>query len=309
MKVLCSKCKRETKAPVYNYNLRKFQPETMRRNSITSIIGKRECGTTTLIHDLASNFNIHHGVKACICACPTASGRETYSKIMDESDIYSHYTSQNFDDIRRRQDIIQNNNVTNKNLLVISDESNFSKVDGDGSFQWLFYNGVVSNTTTILALQYAPELKPEYRRQIDYVFMFKEKTNVSNKKKLYENYAGMFPTFEVFCKVLDTCTENYDCLVIDNNSNSDRVEDCVFWYRANINPVPVKFNKSTTAEDEAEEDLVVVTKMEAEATAQPYKIPSPRGLMSLVAIGASDLRLAGQSLAAEAEVQTTTRSI
>ena len=44
----------------------------------------------------------------------------------------------------------------------------------------------------------------------------------------------MFPTFEAFCSVLDSCTENYECLVIDNNTRSKQLEDRVFWYRAEL---------------------------------------------------------------------------
>jgi hypothetical protein len=28
------------------------------------------------------------------------------------------------------------------------------------------------------------------------------------------------------------CTENYECLVLDNTSKSNRIEDCVFFYKA-----------------------------------------------------------------------------
>jgi hypothetical protein len=44
----------------------------------------------------------------------------------------------------------------------------------------------------------------------------------------------MFPTFEVFSQVMDQCTENFECLVIDNTSNSNKLEDCVFWYKGDI---------------------------------------------------------------------------
>ena len=54
----------------------------------------------------------------------------------------------------------------------------------------------------------------------------------SNRKRIYEHYAGMFPTFEMFCQVMDQCTENYECLVVNNNSKSNRLQDQVFWYKA-----------------------------------------------------------------------------
>jgi hypothetical protein len=39
---------------------------------------------------------------------------------------------------------------------------------------------------------------------------------MTNRKILYDNYAGMFATFDDFCQVMDQCTNNYECLVIDN---------------------------------------------------------------------------------------------
>jgi hypothetical protein len=31
---------------------------------------------------------------------------------------------------------------------------------------------------------------------------------------------------------MDQCTENYECLVINNNSKSNKLTDQIFWYKA-----------------------------------------------------------------------------
>jgi hypothetical protein len=31
---------------------------------------------------------------------------------------------------------------------------------------------------------------------------------------------------------MNSCTEGYDCMVLDNTSRSNKIEDCIFWYRA-----------------------------------------------------------------------------
>ena len=59
---------------------------------------------------------------------------------------------------------------------------------------------------------------------------------MQNRRRLYDSYAGMFRTFEVFCQVMDQCTENYECLVINNNAKSNKIEDQVFWYKADKHP-------------------------------------------------------------------------
>ena len=32
---------------------------------------------------------------------------------------------------------------------------------------------------------------------------------------------------------MDQCTENFECIVINNNAKSNKLEDQVFWYKAN----------------------------------------------------------------------------
>ena len=83
----------------------------------------------------------------------------------------------------------------------------------------------------IITMQYPLGIPPALRTNVDYVFILRENVR-SNRKRIFENYASMFPSFEAFCSVLDSCTENYECLVIDNNSKSNRLQDQIFWYRA-----------------------------------------------------------------------------
>jgi hypothetical protein len=42
----------------------------------------------------------------------------------------------------------------------------------------------------------------------------------------------MFPSFDVFCQVMDQTTSDFECLVVHNNSKSNKLEDQVFWYKA-----------------------------------------------------------------------------
>jgi hypothetical protein len=99
------------------------------------------------------------------------------------------------------------------------------------------------------------------------VFLCRE-NYVSNRKRLYEHYAGMFPTFEIFCQVMNQCTENYEVLVINNLIKSNRIEDCIFWYKADTHP-PFKIgapefwqfhtNNYSEGGDEEEDDLDINT--------------------------------------------------
>ena len=105
------------------------------------------------------------------------------------------------------------------------------------------------------------------RTQIDYCFILRE-TIVSNRKRLYEHYAGMFPSFEIFSQVMDQCTENFECLVIDNTSKSNSITEQCFWYKAD-NHTPFKlgapefwqYHSQNYGENDEEEDEVDIAQV------------------------------------------------
>ena len=89
----------------------------------------------------------------------------------------------------------------------------------------------MENHAWLLLWQYPLGVPPNLRTNIDYTFILRE-PYIANRKRIYENFAGMFPTFESFCQVMDQCTENYECLVVSNNAKSNKLEEQIFWYKA-----------------------------------------------------------------------------
>ena len=87
----------------------------------------------------------------------------------------------------------------------------------------------------IITMQYPLGIPPNLRTNIDYVFILRE-PYATNRKRIWENYASMFPTFESFNSVMDQTTENYECLVINNNAKSNKLNDQIFWYKAEPRP-------------------------------------------------------------------------
>jgi hypothetical protein len=96
-------------------------------------------------------------------------------------------------------------------------------------------NGRHYKSLFIITMQYPLGIPPNLRTNIDYVFILRENI-VSNRRRIYEQFAGMFSSFDMFCQVMDQCTENYECLVVHNASKSNRIEDQVFWYKADSHP-------------------------------------------------------------------------
>lgn len=107
----------------------------------------------------------------------------------------------------------------------------------DPVFQAYYKNGRHWRMIHILSLQYCLDILPSIRTNIDYTFILRE-TNQKNRKALYENYAGNIETFAQFNELMDVLTEDYTALVINNRSKTNKLEDCVFWYKADPSKIP-----------------------------------------------------------------------
>ena len=105
----------------------------------------------------------------------------------------------------------------------------------DKNIRSLFMNGRWLKVFFIITMQYPLGIPPNLRTNIDYVFILRE-PYMTNRKRIWENYASMFPTLESFCSVMDQTTENYECLVINNNAKSNKLHDQIFWYKAETRP-------------------------------------------------------------------------
>jgi hypothetical protein len=62
----------------------------------------------------------------------------------------------------------------------------------------IFMNGRHFKILFLITMQYPLGIPPNLRSNIDYVFILRDNT-VGNRKRIYENYAGMFPNFDIFC--------------------------------------------------------------------------------------------------------------
>ena len=80
------------------------------------------------------------------------------------------------------------------------------------------------------------------RTNIDYVFTMRE-TILVNRQKLHKYYFGQYRTFPEFDRVMQACTQNYKCLVLDGTVASTDASDNVMWYKAATELPPFRLCK------------------------------------------------------------------
>jgi len=220
--------------------LKKFDMNMIKDDKVILFIGKRNTGKSILVLDYLYG---HQGYPIGTVISPTDDFNCTYRPHVPSIFIHDEYTPELMEQILTRQKNICRNcksdpkyaGVDPRTFVVLDDcLADSTEWVKDKNIRWIFMNGRHAHVTFILTMQYCMGITPSLRTNVDYIFICKE-PKIGNQKRLYEHYAGMFPCFEMFRVALNRCTKDRGCLVIDNSSNSDKLEDQVFWYRANIN--------------------------------------------------------------------------
>ena len=221
-----------------NLELRKFDINEIKDDKVVVLIGKRDTGKSFLCRDILYH---HAGIPVGQVISGTEGANQFYSKIVPKLFIHGEFTSDIVQNMLKRQKLMIDrinkgeDSLDPRAFLILDDclyDNTWAK---DKYMRSVFMNGRHYKLLFLLTMQYALGIPPNLRTNIDYVFILRE-NYVSNRKRLYEHYAGMFPNFEMFCQVMDQCTENYECLVINNNAKSNKLTDQVFWYKAEPRP-------------------------------------------------------------------------
>lgn len=229
-------------------HINKFNPrileEKRRSGSFPTILvlGKRNTGKSTLVADLMYYIR---KISMMIAMSGTEDGNHFYRQYIHPLNIYGDY----------KPDVVSALIKQQKNKFKTCDQQGipFEKhpelgvgllIDDCGykgrnimkseNISLIFQNGRHWQICFIVSLQYMMGLPPEARTNIDYVFALRENI-VANQKKLYDNFFGIFPTFKQFQDTFTECTNNYECMVLDNTSKSNKLSECVFWYKATPN--------------------------------------------------------------------------
>jgi hypothetical protein len=228
-----------------NLELKKFDMKNIKYKSsetqgpVIVLIGRRDTGKSFLVKDLLYH---HQDIPIGTVISGTEAGNGFYSKMVPKLFIHDEYNTAIIENILKRQKMVikQINkevaaygkcNIDGRAFVILDDCLYDNSWARDKLMRLLFMNGRHWKIMLVITMQYPLGVPPNLRTNIDYTFILRE-PYINNRKRIYENYAGMFPTFESFCQVMDQCTENYECLVIANNAKSNKLDDQIFWYKA-----------------------------------------------------------------------------
>jgi hypothetical protein len=219
--------------------LKQFDLKKMVDHATIAMIAKRGSGKSWVCRNIMEQKK---NIPAAIVISPTEKLNSFYGNFIPPIYIYNKYDSSILSRVYGRQaQMMEDNKIRvakgkktkDDRLFLIMDDCMSSKGKWlkDDQILELFFNGRHHHVSFILTMQFSLGIPPELRSNFDYIFLLGEDF-ISNRKRLYEHYAGMFPTFDIFQQVFNEVTSDFGCMVINNKIHSKKLEEKVFWFKA-----------------------------------------------------------------------------
>ena len=220
--------------------LKKFDPSKIAGDSVVVFIGKRNTGKSYCMKDILS---FHRTIPIGIVISPTEKANGYFEKFIPKMLLYDEPEEKTIKTFLERQMNISKekklesskygkSTIDNRAFLILDDclyDDSWSRTK---PIRNIFMNGRHYKIMFFLTMQYPLGVPPALRSNIDYTIIMRE-PYISNRKKIYENFAGMFPDFGMFCQVMDSL-QKHECLILNNNSDTNKLEDQVYWYKADM---------------------------------------------------------------------------
>lgn len=194
-----------------------------------TVIGKPGSGKSFLIKSLLASKQ--HIIPVGMVISGSEDTNRFYQSMFPNAFIFENFKMSHIESIQKRQKYAMTNLPNPWAVLIMDDCMDDVKIFNDPKMIGLMKNSRHWSLLTIISTQYCLDFKPVIRTNIDGVFIFRE-SNLTNREKLYRNFASIIPTYNLFEMLMNEITTDFNCLYIHNQSTSNNWQDCCFYYKA-----------------------------------------------------------------------------
>jgi len=202
------------------------------------VIGKPGTGKTTLISSIM--YSKKHLIPVGIVMSGTEDSNGHYRKMFPSTFVYNKYDEEQIKKFVSRQKLAKKHLTNPWAIILLEDCTDEPAIFRRPTQLGMYKNGRHFKMLYIVSLQYCLDVRPAIRTNVDGVFILRE-TNLKNRRSLYENYASIIPDFKLFCELMDQLTDDFTAMYIHNAIQTNKWQDCVFWYKGRPIPDGFKF--------------------------------------------------------------------
>jgi len=224
----------DNKLPIQEFNLSSM----MVKNPSIVMVAKRGSGKSWVCRAILKHFS---DIPAGLVIAPTDRMNCFYGNFFPDTYIHYEYKSEIIEKLLHRQQMMIDKNQEYKKRgkridargFIVMDDCLASKSSWmkDQPITELLFNGRHYEIMYILTMQFPLGITPDLRNNFDYIFLLADDI-MSNLKRIYDHYAGMFPDFGSFRQVFGQITQNFGSLVIVNRGARVNFLDKIFYYKA-----------------------------------------------------------------------------
>jgi len=216
-----------------NVTLNEFRLEDIPMSCTWIMVGPPGSGKSSLMMNLA--YYLKHRYPTARLMIGTDGGYRDACSTFHPLFVSNYYDEQEEKNhiLRQRTCELENGKgyTGNYAINIIDDASDDPKIYKTKVMRGLFKLGSQHwNQLAMIGSQYAIDMPPDIRKSVSYVAIFREPEEVE-RKKLYTNFGGLAGSYSNFCDLMDQVTGDYTCLIFKKRSQSNNMEDNIFWYR------------------------------------------------------------------------------
>lgn len=206
--------------------------------------GRFLLGDFTVTHNTSFIENMCYSVKHLYPVARVMVGTETgYKRFKDI--FHPLYVSNYYDEEEEKSHILRQRKCAMENPKGYDGNYAINILDDATDDPRVFHSGLIKsavklgsqhwNQLFLVGTQYAYEFPPVIRKSISYVAIGREPEQIE-RQKLFKNFGGIAGTFKRFNDLMDELTGDFTFLIIKKRSQSNNLEDCIFFYRT-VDPV------------------------------------------------------------------------
>lgn len=227
--------------PTYTFNIHKFNINKIPDDSVVILIGKRNTGKSWIAKEILYHYrDIPFGV----AISPTDHVNPFFSKFMPKGLIAKEFEPSIIDRVLQRQEKLKeiarkrdtgNSKIDKRAFLILDDcLADAKKWKSSTQINTVVLNGRHYNILFLLTLQYAKGVPPVLRTNADFIILTRGFCG-ENLRNIYKEFFGCFDSYAMFKQIMNSLGP-YECLILNNLTQSTKLEDKVFWFKAGSKP-------------------------------------------------------------------------
>lgn len=200
-------------------------------------IGRPKTGKSSLLKALM--YAKRHVYPVCQIYSESDVVNKFFQSFVPESFIFNEFNETAASSAWDRQTRCIKRGLENPNNLVVFDDV----ISDASTLNCKIVNKMMKfsrqyHMSVILAIQGLMDFKSNLRNLVDFIFILNE-GDITTRRKLYKYYAGSwFSDEREFNEAMDVATQDYNILVINNTTQSNKFQDRVFYFKANLDEIP-----------------------------------------------------------------------